>query len=171
MSYYLNRGFTLIELMIVVAIIGIMANYAVPTFQDFVIRTQIEEGLQLTEGLKKTITDYYRQHKSFPADNASAGLPLPQHLIGNYVSAITLQQGALHIQLGHRINRQVKDKILTIRPVFVAANPDSPISWICGYAQAVPGMTAQGDNQTTVPAAYLSQACRAWQAPTEPAKN
>ncbi len=157
------KGFTLIELMIVVAIIGIMAVAAVPTFQDYVIRSQIEEGVQLADSLMPKITAYYETYQQFPADNESAGLPKAEHLIGNYVTRIDIQDGAMHIHLGNRINRHVKEKILSVRPAYVEAHPAAPISWLCGHAEAVAGMTAQGENKTTVPPIYLSLKCRAWQ--------
>jgi len=161
---FTKRGFTLIELMIVVAIIGILGTMVVPTYQDFVIRSQIAEAMQLSDGVKKKVTAYYADNKRFPVDNTEAGVPQSQHLIGNYVKSVNVEQGVIHITLGHRIHAQVKDKILSLQPAIVAANPDSPISWTCGYAQAVEGMTAQGSNKTDVPAPYLLLSCREWKA-------
>ncbi len=159
-----KKGFTLIELMIVIAIIGIMATAAVPTFQDAVIRGQVKEGIQLADSLKLHIMAYYQQHQAFPADNAAAHLAQPEAFIGNYVTRIEIEQGALHIHLGHRVNQHVKGKILSVRPAYVTAHPTAPMSWVCGYAEPVPGMSVQGENKTTVPALYLSYACRAWAA-------
>lgn len=157
-----KRGFTLIELMIVVAIIGILGTMVVPTYQDFIVRSQIAEAIQLSDGVKRQISTYYTENKHFPQNNAQAGVPEAQHLIGNYVTSITVEQGAIHIQLGNRINAQVKDKLLSLQPAIVEANPDSPISWTCGYAQAVDGMRTQGENKTNIPAPYLQLNCRKW---------
>ncbi|MCV6636717.1 MAG: pilin [Thiotrichaceae bacterium] len=128
------------------------------------IRSQISEGMQLSEVVKRKISEYYTENKRFPQDNTEAGVPQPQHLIGNYVQSIHVEQGAIHIMLGNRINAHVKDKVLTLQPAIVTENPDSPISWTCGYAQAVEGMTAQGENKTDVPAPYLLLTCREWKA-------
>jgi type IV pilus assembly protein PilA len=163
---YADRGFTLIELMIVVAILGIMASMAVPTYHDFVIRSQIEEGLQLSEYVQKKVTEYYEAHKQFPVDNQAAGLSEAKHLIGNFVTGIEVNNGAIHITLGHRINAHVRGKTLTLRPAYVTAQADNPISWLCGYAQAAPGMSAQGDNHTTLPQMFLSPKCRSWKRDT-----
>jgi len=160
------KGFTLIELMIVVAILGIMAAAAMPTFQDYVIRGQIKEGVQLADSLKQSITTYYQKYQQFPTNNEAAGLPKAEHLIGNYVTRIEVQDGAIHIHLGNRINRHVHEKVLSLRPAYVAANPAAPMSWLCGHANPVPGMKAQGENKTSVPPMYLSLDCRAWQAQT-----
>jgi type IV pilus assembly protein PilA len=98
----------------------------------------------------------------FPADNPTANVPKPEHLIGNFVTGVQVENGAIHISLGNRINAHVEGKVLSLRPAIVTENPSSPISWLCGYAEAVPGMTAIGENRTTVPSLYLSPACRAW---------
>lgn len=158
----LKQGFTLIELMIVIAIISIMGTMAIPTYQDFIIRAQIKEGMALTDGLTKIISAHYKVHHTFPLDNNAANVPAPKHLIGNYVTGVKIDSGAIHITLGNRINAHVKEKVLTLRPAIVTDNPNSPISWLCGYAEPVDGMSAIGMNETTVPSLYLSHDCRAW---------
>jgi len=155
-----KQGFTLIELMIVIAIIGILSSMAIPNYQEFIIRAQLTEASSLAESLKKSITEYYVLHKQFPKDNQMLGAPKPEHLIGNYVTGMQVQDGAIHISLGHRINAQMAGKIFTLRPAVVTENPTSPISWLCGYTPAVPGMTAAGENKTSVPSNYMSLECR-----------
>jgi type IV pilus assembly protein PilA len=156
----LYKGFTLIELMIVVAIIGIMATMAIPTYQDYLIRAQITEATGLADSIKKSIHEYYQTHQRFPADNEAAGVPKAEYLIGNFVSGITVENGAIHITLGHYINVHAAGKILTLRPATVINSPNSPISWLCGYTDAVNGMQAAGENKTDLPGIYLSPGCR-----------
>ena len=158
--YKLQRGFTLIELMIVVAIIGILATMAIPTYQDYVIRAQVSEATGLADSIKKSITEYYLVNKKFPADNQAAGVPKPEHLIGNFVTAMRVINGAVHITLGNNVNAHVVGKILSLRPAYVTESPESPISWLCGYAEPVKGMSAQGENKTSLPGIYLSPGCR-----------
>ena len=155
-----QTGFTLIELMIVVAIIGILAAIALPAYQDYTIRAQVTESFTITSELKPSIRDYYKDRGRFPSDNQQAGVPLAQHLLGNYVAGIEVVDGAMHVTLGNYINSHLEGQILTIRPVFVTESPTSPISWVCGRNLAPNGMTAAGEDRTTVDDKHLPSACR-----------
>ena len=90
---YRASGFTLIELMIVVAIIAILAALALPAYQDYVIRAQVGEGLVLGDGIKSAIWDYISNKGSVPTDNASAGLPTATSIGGKFVSKMTVSNG------------------------------------------------------------------------------
>lgn len=164
---YDARGFTLIELMVVIAILGILMAIALPAYQDYTIRAQVAEGISMTGELKLRIVEFQRNRGRFPRDNSNAGVALPEHLIGNYVDRIDVADGALHVRYGHRVNDQVKGKILSIRPSFVTAAPDSPLSWVCGRAEAVPGMSAAGADRTTLEDRFLPSSCRSWVEPAE----
>ena len=157
---YRSRGFTLIELMIVVAIIGVLASIAIPSYQDYTIRAQVVEALVLAGELKPEIQDFYRARGRFPADNEAAGVPAPEHLIGQYVTDIEVADGAMHIRFGNKANALIAGKILTVRPVFVTANPGSPISWNCGLSPAPNGMSPAGADRTDVLRVHLPAACR-----------
>lgn len=154
------RGFTLIELMVVVSIIGILASIALPSFQSYTIRAQITEALALAAEVKDDIRDVYKHTGRFPVDNRAAGLPLPQHLLGNYVEGIEVVNGSLHIRLGNKANKMIADKVLTLQPLIVAENPGSPMSWNCGNSVPPKGMTTVGENRTDVDRQFLPFACR-----------
>ncbi|MEM1262379.1 MAG: pilin [Pseudomonadota bacterium] len=155
-----QSGFTLIELMIVVAIIGILASIAIPAYQDYVIRAQVVETFSITGELKLSIKDYYKDRGRFPANNAEAGIPAARHLIGNYVKTVELVDGAMHVEMGNAVNAMLKEKILTIRPIFVTESPTSPISWLCGLREPPDGMEAAGEDRTSIEPQYLPSACR-----------
>jgi type IV pilus assembly protein PilA len=154
------KGFTLIELMIVVAIIGILAAIAIPAYSDYTIRAQVTEGLVLINELKPSINEYYKDRGRFPRDNELAGVPAPEHLLGQYVSGVTVADGAMHIRFGNKVNARVKDQILSVRPLYVTASPASPISWNCGYSALPDGMSAAGEDRTNVPSKFLPSSCR-----------
>jgi type IV pilus assembly protein PilA len=156
----LARGFTLIELMIVVAIIGILAAIAIPSYQDYTIRAQVAEALMLIDEIKPSIRDYYRDRGTWPEDNETAGVPAPEHLLGLYVEGIVVNDGAMHVRFGNKVNARVSGMTLTIRPLYVTANPTSPIAWNCGRSEPPQGMSPQGMDRTDVPAQFLPSACR-----------
>jgi type IV pilus assembly protein PilA len=155
-----TKAFTLIELMIVVAIIGILAAIALPAYQDYTIRAQMAEGLTMTNALKPKISEFYKYKGRFPKDNAEAGLPEAKYLMGNYVKSMTVENGAIHIELGNKINSRLLGKILSLRPQYVEETDITPLAWLCGGSDVVDGMQVSGENKTDIRDAYLPMACR-----------
>jgi type IV pilus assembly protein PilA len=155
-----QKGFTLIELMIVISIIGILSTMALPSYQDRVIRKQMEEAFNLAEMAMDGVSDYYKNKGKMPKDNAEAGLPAAGKIIGNYVTGVSVKNGAVQISLGNRVNRNVKDRNVTIRPAIVKDEPRVPIAWVYAYASVPKGMTVIGENATTVPPRQLPVNCR-----------
>lgn len=156
----LVQGFTLIELMVVIAIIGILAAIALPAYQDYTIRAQMVEGITMTNSIKPKIAEFYNYKGRFPKNNTEAGLPESKYLIGNYVKGMTVEDGAIHIELGNKINRRLNGKILTLRPQYVEESHITPLAWLCGGDKVVDGMTVSGQNKTDINPAYLPAACR-----------
>jgi len=155
-----QTGFTLIELMIVVAIIGILASIAIPAYQDYTIRAQVVESFSITSELKLSIRDFYKDRGRFPADNEEAGVPAPEHLIGNYVTRVDVVEGAMHVSFGHYVNAVLDGQTITIRPIFVSASPMSPISWVCGSRKPPEGMEGAGEDRTSLQDKHMPGACR-----------
>lgn len=145
----LQHGFTLIELMIVVAIIGILSAIAIPAYQNYTMRAQVAEGLSLAGGAKNAIWDYYAQHGTFPGSNLSAGLVSAGSISGNYVSSVTVTTGLIMMTYGKKSNTNLKDKVLYLSAVGNGAS----LQWTCTTA---PGGTAAANG---VPRAYLPTSC------------
>jgi len=153
-------GFTLIELMIVISIITILTTMAVPSFQDRVIRTQVSEGLALADFVKQSIAAQYTKTHRMPKDNASAGLPPADRIIGNYVSNIAVHEGSVDITFGNQANRYLVGKKLSLRPAVVENFPVVPIAWVCGMAGVPEKMKVMGGNETNLPLPHLPLDCR-----------
>jgi type IV pilus assembly protein PilA len=151
----------MVELMAVLAVIAILATFAVPSYFDRIVRDQIKAALPLAEIAKQPIASSWSLAQTFPADNASAGLPPAEKIVANYVSAVAVENGAIHVTFGNRANRAIAGRILTLRPAVVEDAPIVPIAWVCGYAEAPDKMTVSGVNLTNVPAALLPVECRA----------
>ncbi|HSB96752.1 MAG TPA: pilin [Spongiibacteraceae bacterium] len=155
-----RRGFTLIEMLVVISIIAILAMVALPNTQDKIIRSQIAEALPLADIAKAPIAASWSVAHTFPVDNAAAGLPVADKIVNNFISAVTVENGAIHIVFGNRANVLLKDKILTLRPAVVDDAPVVPVTWICGSAPVPDKMAVKGSNKTNVPPNYLPLMCR-----------
>ena len=155
-----HSGFTLIEMLMVVAVLAILALLALPSYQGKVVRDQIVEGSALATLAKGPIAAQWSATKTLPVDNASIALPAADKIVNNFVSALAVQDGAIHITYGNRANGNLKNKILTLRPAVVTDAPVVPVTWVCGFASAPNKMTAMGDNKTTISKEYLPLNCR-----------
>lgn len=153
-------GFTLIEMIVVMAIIAILALMLVPTYQDKMIRDQIVEALPLADIAKKRIEASWSSIHALPRNNQAAGLPSAEKIVSNHISATLVDDGAIHITFGNSANAQIMGKTLSVRPAIVADAPIVPIAWVCGNASAPDKMTVKGENRTTVPLSYLPFNCR-----------
>src|SRR3954465_13071098 len=107
-------GFTMIELMVVVAIVAILALMAAPSFQYQMVRDQVNTALPLADIAKTPVATSWSLMQTFPANNDAAGLPAADKIVSNYISSVLVQDGAIHITFGNRVNTILKDKTLTI---------------------------------------------------------
>jgi len=128
-----QQGFTLIELMIVVAIIGVLASIAIPAYQRYTIRAQITEGLGLSGPFKPAIVEFHNNNGAFPADNTAAGLAAPGDYAGKYVSSITVNGPVVSIQYGNSANAHINGRIVTI----TAIDNLGSIRWDCSSGGAI----------------------------------
>jgi type IV pilus assembly protein PilA len=156
-----QHGFTMMEMAVVMAIIGILALLAIPSYQDRLVRDQIISAMPLADIAKTPIALSWATLQSFPADNASAGLPPAEKIVNNFISSVLVQTGAIHITFGNSANGIIRGKILTLRPAVVADAQVVPVAWVCGDAAGPGQMTVKGENRTNIPANYLPYNCRA----------
>jgi len=157
-----NKGFTLIELMIVVTIIGILASLAVSAYQTYTVRAQISEGLEMASGAKVPIVDVYTQTGNAPIDRAAAGMtPDPTDTRGSYVSQVEITGGRVDVTFsGPRAHQAIINQTLSLTPYVTAGNT---IVWRCGNASKPAGdLLVLGEKHlpATVEPRYLPSSCR-----------
>jgi len=141
----MQKGFTLIELMIVVAIIAILAAIAIPAYQDYLIRTQVSEGAVLTDGAKTATSEFYSNTGRFPKVNASAGLATDASISGKYVTKVSVDaagNGLITATFGNEANAKIATKTFVLSAI---TNVGS-VAWSC--------------KKSTVDQKYLPTSCR-----------
>ncbi|HEZ5540627.1 TPA: pilin [Neisseria meningitidis] len=126
----LQKGFTLIELMIVIAIVGILAAVALPAYQDYTARAQVSEAILLAEGQKSAVTEYYLNHGEWPANNSSAGVATSASDIkGKYVEKVEVAKGVITAtMLSTGVNKEIQGKKLSLW----AKRQAGSVKWFCG---------------------------------------
>ena len=134
-----QQGFTLIELMIVVAIIGILAAVAIPQYQDYTVRTHVSEGLNLAGGVKNAVADYYASNNAFPGSNTSAGVAAATDIKGNAVTSVTVGTSG---KIAILYNTKARSGTVTLTPTATAG----AVTWAC--------------TATTLTAGQLPSSCR-----------
>ncbi|HFC7456841.1 TPA: pilin [Neisseria meningitidis] len=143
----LQKGFTLIELMIVIAIVGILAAVALPAYQDYTARAQVSEAILLAEGQKSAVTEYYLNHGIWPGDNSSAGVAsTPSDIKGKYVKEVTVANGVITAtMLSTGVNKEIQGKKLSLW----AKRQDGSVKWFCGQPvqRASTAATANGNGK------------------------
>ncbi|HEZ8265514.1 TPA: pilin, partial [Neisseria gonorrhoeae] len=111
----LQKGFTLIELMIVIAIVGILAAVALPAYQDYTARAQVSEAILLAEGQKSAVTEYYLNNGKWPADNGAAGVAASSKIIGKYVKQVEVKNGVVTATMNSSgVNKEIQGKKLSL---------------------------------------------------------
>jgi len=159
----MQKGFTLIELMIVIAIIGILAAIAIPAYQNYTIRSQVTEGLSLADGWKTSISEFYAQNGSFPSTSSTTGgagsIAVSGNSVGKYVGSIAVASGGdiIVTYSGSQVNAKISGKVLGLYP---GLDTNYDVVWICGLAATPSNVTGVTETTATnVSAAYLPTSC------------
>ncbi|HEZ4492689.1 TPA: pilin [Neisseria meningitidis] len=158
----LQKGFTLIELMIVIAIVGILAAVALPAYQDYTARAQVSEAILLAEGQKSAVTEYYLNHGKWPGDNSSAGVATSSEIKGKYVKSVEVKNGVITAQMASsNVNNEIKGKKLSLW----AKRQNGSVKWFCGQPvtrndTATDVAAANGKTADNINTKHLPSTCR-----------
>ncbi|HEX7080745.1 MAG TPA: pilin [Gammaproteobacteria bacterium] len=138
----MQEGFTLIELMIVVAIIGILAAIAIPAYQDYTIRAQVSEAMSLASGVRTAVSEFFQTTGRWPGSNASAGVSASASITGNYVTDVAVNESLITVTFGNGAN----PKLTSGNFILEGSDNGGSVEWTCA--------------NSTIEQKYLPASCR-----------
>ncbi|MFO1323962.1 MAG: pilin [Burkholderiales bacterium] len=150
----------MMEIVVALAIVAILATLAVPSMVGSIVRDQIVKAVPLADVAKRPIEAMWQSVQAFPENNAAAGLPPAHKIVGNYVSAVAIENGVIQITFGNSAHSTIAGKVLSLRPAVVDDAPVVPIAWVCAFAPVPKEMSVKGVNATTVPNNLLPFNCK-----------
>jgi len=148
-------------MMAVLGVIAILALMAIPSIQEGTLRKQVREGLALADVAKPAVQGVWSLTTEMPADNKAAGLPEPEKIVGNLISAVSVKDGAVTLTFGNNAGKSLTGKKVTLRPAVVPDQLIVPIAWLCHDVGVPKGMEVRGKDETDLPSSVLPVDCRA----------
>lgn len=148
------------EMMVVVAIIAILAMIAIPSSMGRIIKEQVVAAMPLADVAKEPIATIWKLTKTLPVDNKAAGLPEPEKVVSNFISALEVKDGVIHMTFGNKAHPKIKGKVISFRPAVIEESQIVPVAWVCGSAKAPDNMKLIGENKTNIPDEFLPQICK-----------
>lgn len=155
-----TAGFTLIEVMVALAVLAIIATLALPSVQAPMVRQQIVDSAPLITLAKNAVASRWSTLQTLPDDNAAAGLPPADKMVGNYVQGVKVAGGAIHVTFGNQVNGALKGRVLSFRPAVVDSAPAVPLAWVCAKAAVPEKMSVKGIDLTDIEPKFLPMNCR-----------
>lgn len=165
-----TQGFTLIEMLIVIAIIAIMSMLAIPSLIPDLTRKQVEESLAKIERYKPMIQANHQLRAALPGitenqlfpihNNDIAGMPKADEIIGNYIDKVTVKDGVITLHFSKNADKKLQGKLLSVQPTYVKGSYNQDLDWSCGYKKIPDGKTAAGHNETNIENKFLPAKCR-----------
>ncbi len=146
--------------MFALLVIAILALMAIPALQDSALKRQVKEGMALAEVAKKDVQAAWSATGEMPANNTAAGAPPRDKIIGNMVTDVNIEGGAITLTYGNNASKALEGKRLTLRPAVVADQPAVPIAWLCHNVRVPAGMEVRGRNDTDIQPSWLPVECR-----------
>jgi type IV pilus assembly protein PilA len=155
-----QAGFSWIELVLVLAVVGILAAMTIPSMQDTALRKQVREGLELAGVARKGVEAYWALAGDLPKNNEEAGIPAKDKIVGSLVKEVEVDHGAVHVTFGNNASKAIAGMRVTQRPAVVKDEPKVPIAWLCHSVPVPDKMEVKGHNRTDIPPQWLPVECR-----------
>ncbi len=154
------RGFTWIELLMVVAVVAILGLMAIPSLQEQALKGQVKEGMTLADVAKKGVQAAYSLSGEMPKNNEAAGLPPGNKIVSTLVKEVSVKDGAITLVFGNNAYKGLDGKKLTLRPAVVPNESVVPIAWVCAQVPVPKEMQVLGRDETDIQMSWLPVDCR-----------